>query len=115
MLEGWEYRGWVEEGLIRFYRSWCSGLACWLDEWNLIPGESWQPAIEEALGQCDTCLVFLALTAWVPFSRPKVQSIGFKDVFKRPAILSRAPVPKQLNGVSRDRQHETVTLVVAPI
>jgi energy-coupling factor transporter ATP-binding protein EcfA2 len=34
------------------------GLACWLDEWNLIPGNPWQPAIEEALGQCDTCLVF---------------------------------------------------------
>jgi TIR domain len=33
------------------------GLVCWLDEWNLIPGNSWQPAIEEALGQCDTCLV----------------------------------------------------------
>ena len=34
------------------------GLACWLDEWNLIPGNSWQPAIEEALDQCDTCVVF---------------------------------------------------------
>jgi energy-coupling factor transporter ATP-binding protein EcfA2 len=34
------------------------GLTCWLDEWNLIPGNSWQPAIEEALDQCDTCVVF---------------------------------------------------------
>ena len=34
------------------------GISCWLDKWNLIPGDSWQPAIEEALGQCDTCIVF---------------------------------------------------------
>lgn len=24
------------------------GLPCWLDTWNLIPGEPWQPAIEQA-------------------------------------------------------------------
>jgi TIR domain len=34
------------------------GLSCWLDKWNLIPGEPWQPAIEEALGRCDVCVVF---------------------------------------------------------
>ena len=34
------------------------GLSCWLDTWNLIAGDPWQPAIEEALGQCDTCVVF---------------------------------------------------------
>ena len=34
------------------------GLSCWLDKWNLIPGDAWQPAIEEALGRCDTCVVF---------------------------------------------------------
>jgi WD40 repeat protein len=34
------------------------GLSCWLDTWNLIPGEPWQPAIEQALDQCETCVVF---------------------------------------------------------
>ena len=34
------------------------GLRCWLDKWNLIPGDPWQPAIEDALGRCDTCVVF---------------------------------------------------------
>ena len=33
------------------------GISCWLDKWNLIPGEAWQPAIEQALSQCDNCLV----------------------------------------------------------
>src|SRR6516165_11684308 len=34
------------------------GISCWLDKWNLVPGDPWQPAIEEALSQCDTCVVF---------------------------------------------------------
>jgi hypothetical protein len=46
-----------------------------LDKWNLIPGDPWQPAIEEALAQSDTCVVFfgpLGLgpwqgTTWVEF------------------------------------------------
>jgi WD40 repeat protein len=33
------------------------GISCWLDKWNLIPGEPWQPAIEHALSQCENCLV----------------------------------------------------------
>ena len=35
------------------------GIEPWLDEWNLIPGDAWQPAIEEALRQCATCAVFV--------------------------------------------------------
>jgi hypothetical protein len=30
-----------------------------LDRWHLIPGELWQPAIEEALRRCATCAVFI--------------------------------------------------------
>jgi WD40 repeat protein len=35
------------------------GIEPWLDEWNLIPGDAWQTAIEEALRQCTTCAVFV--------------------------------------------------------
>ena len=31
----------------------------WLDKWNLIPGDPWQPAIEETLSKCKTCAVFI--------------------------------------------------------
>src|SRR5207249_4073249 len=31
----------------------------WLDKWNLIPGDPWQEAIEEALASCDACAVFI--------------------------------------------------------
>src|SRR5690242_13741622 len=29
----------------------------WLDIWNLVPGEPWQEAIEQALSNCDSCAV----------------------------------------------------------
>jgi RNA polymerase sigma-70 factor, ECF subfamily len=28
------------------------GITPWLDKWNLVPGETWQPAIEKALSKC---------------------------------------------------------------
>ena len=34
-------------------------LACWLDKWNLVPGEPWQEALENALDQCQTVAVFV--------------------------------------------------------
>ena len=37
----------------------CEGLRPWLDTWNLIPGEPWQPAIEQALDECAACAVFI--------------------------------------------------------
>jgi tetratricopeptide (TPR) repeat protein len=31
----------------------------WLDMWDLVPGEAWQPAIERALAESATCAVFI--------------------------------------------------------
>ncbi|HND55635.1 MAG TPA: toll/interleukin-1 receptor domain-containing protein, partial [Pirellulaceae bacterium] len=39
----------------------------WLDAWHLVPGEAWQPAIEEALRKSDCCVVFVGpsgIGAW---------------------------------------------------
>ena len=36
-----------------------AGLTPWLDTWNLVPGEPWQEAIEEALEESETVAVFL--------------------------------------------------------
>jgi TIR domain len=38
----------VEELARRLTRE---GFKPWLDKWNLIPGEAWQPAIERAFGR----------------------------------------------------------------
>ena len=36
-----------------------AGLEPWLDKWNLVPGDAWQPALEEALRDSETCVVFV--------------------------------------------------------
>jgi hypothetical protein len=33
------------------------GIQAWLDKWNLIPGASWQPEIEDALKNAKVALV----------------------------------------------------------
>jgi hypothetical protein len=35
------------------------GIQAWLDIWHLIPGDPWQPAIERALAESETCAVFV--------------------------------------------------------
>jgi hypothetical protein len=43
------------------------GIEAWLDRWNLIPGDPWQPAIEEALQKAESCVVFVGyggLRSW---------------------------------------------------
>jgi hypothetical protein len=49
------------------------GLACWLDKWNLIPGDPWQAAIEAALGQCDTCVVFFGPLGFGPWHNEEMR------------------------------------------
>ena len=34
-------------------------VSCWLDKWNLVPGEPWQEALEEALENCKTVAIFV--------------------------------------------------------
>jgi hypothetical protein len=49
------------------------GLSCWLDTWTLIPGEPWQPAIEQALGQCSTCVVFFGTHGLGPWHNEEMR------------------------------------------
>jgi TIR domain len=49
------------------------GLSCWLDKWNLVPGDPWQKAIEQALGQCDTCVVFFGPHGLSPWHNEEMQ------------------------------------------
>jgi hypothetical protein len=41
------------------------GLEPWLDKWHLIPGDPWQPALEDALQQCGPRTVGLVLALHV--------------------------------------------------
>jgi hypothetical protein len=68
------------------------GLACWLDKWNLIPGDPWQPAIEEALAQCDTCVVFFGPLGLGPWHNEEMRLALQQRVNSRERKLRVLPV-----------------------
>jgi tetratricopeptide (TPR) repeat protein len=50
------------------------GLTCWLDKWNLVPGEPWQEALEEALDQCRTVAVFVGPNMIGPWENEEMRA-----------------------------------------
>jgi hypothetical protein len=80
------------------------GLTCWLDEWNLIPGNSWQPAIEEALGQCDTCVVFFGPHGLGPWHNEEMRLAIQRRVSAKERKLRVLPVI--LPGGGRAKESE---------
>jgi hypothetical protein len=50
-----------------------NGIDPWLDQWNLIPGEPWQPAIEEALKKVSAVAVFIGQTDSGAWQRPEME------------------------------------------
>jgi energy-coupling factor transporter ATP-binding protein EcfA2 len=80
------------------------GLACWLDEWNLIAGNPWQPAIEEALSQCDTCVVFFGPHGLGPWHNEEMRLALQHRVNSRERKLRVLPVI--LPGGQRAKESE---------
>src|ERR1700680_482443 len=68
------------------------GLSCWLDEWNLVPGDPWQPAIEEALGQCETCVVFFGPHGLGPWHNEEMRLAIQRGVSAQKCKLRVLPV-----------------------
>jgi hypothetical protein len=68
------------------------GISCWLDKWNLIPGDPWQAAIEEALGQCDTCVVFFGPHGLGPWHNEEMRLAIQRRVNSRERKLRVLPV-----------------------
>jgi WD40 repeat protein len=50
------------------------GIEPWLDIWNLIPGEPWQEAIEEALATCATCAVLIGPGGTGPWQNEEMRT-----------------------------------------
>lgn len=72
------------------------GLKVWLDKWNLIPGNSWQEEIEEALDNCQTFAVFLGPSGIGPWENVEMRSALSDRVIDRnrrviPVLLPGAP------------------------
>jgi ActR/RegA family two-component response regulator len=51
-----------------------AGIRPWLDQWNLIPGEPWMEAIEEALERCRTCAVFIGPSGTGPWQNEEMRA-----------------------------------------
>ena len=67
-------------------------ISCWLDKWNLVPGDPWQPAIEAALGQCDTCVVFFGPRGLGPWHNEEMRLAIQRRVNSRERKLRVLPV-----------------------
>ncbi len=65
---------------------------CWLDKWNLIPGDPWQPAIEEALCRCDTCVVVFGPYGLGPWQNEEMRLGLQRRVNSRELKLRLLPV-----------------------
>jgi len=87
------------ESLARRLRD--EGLNPWLDKWNLIPGEPWQPALEEGLRESSACVVFFGPSGVGPWHDVEMraalsQSVSSRDSFRViPVLLPDATEPTQ--------------------
>jgi hypothetical protein len=50
------------------------GIQAWLDKWHLIPGEAWQPGLEKALAECETCAVFIGPSNFGPWQNEEMRA-----------------------------------------
>ena len=76
-----------------------AGLRIWLDQWNLVPGEPWQEAIEEALDSCATCVVFWGPRGLGPWQHEEMRTALDRRVRERdyrviPVLLPGCPEPE---------------------
>jgi hypothetical protein len=51
-----------------------AGINPFLDKWHLVPGEPWQEALEEALGESETCAVFLGPAGLGPWENEEMRA-----------------------------------------
>ena len=50
------------------------GVEAWLDKWHLIPGDPWQPALEKALAESETCAVFVGPSGFGPWQNEEMRA-----------------------------------------
>src|SRR3954447_10647836 len=75
-----------------------AGLSPFLDKWNLVPGEPWQEALEEALDSSRTCAVFLGPSGIGPWQNEEMRAALQSRVSERgfrviPVLLPQAHTP----------------------
>ena len=67
------------------------GIDVWLDKWNLVPGEPWQEAIEDALQSCGSCVVFVGPSGLGPWQNEEMRAAVERRVAE-PGVFRVVPV-----------------------
>jgi hypothetical protein len=87
------------------------GIQAWLDKWNLIPGDPWQPAIEKALAESETCAVFVGPSGFGPWQNEEMRAAidqRVRDSGKRFRVI-----PILLPGAKRAERSSLPTFLAA--
>ena len=91
-----------------------AGIQPWLDEWNLIPGEPCQEAIEEALENCATCAVFIGPSGTGPWQNEQMRAAVQRRVDERhPGERPFRVIPVLLPAARRGEGSKLPTFLVA--
>src|SRR5271157_1127531 len=98
----------VEELARRLARE---GIQAWLDKWNLIPGDPWQPAIEKALAESETCAGFVGPSGLGPWQNEEMRAAIDQRVCERSRRFRVIPV--LLPGAERAERSSLPTFLAA--
>jgi hypothetical protein len=87
------------------------GIQAWLDKWNLIPGDPWQPALEKALADSETCAVFVGPSGFGPWQNEEMRAAIDRRV--RDSGRRFRVIPVLLPGAERAERSSLPTFLVA--
>jgi hypothetical protein len=87
------------------------GIQAWLDKWNLIPGDLWQPAIEKALAESGTCAVFVGPSGFGPWQNEEMRAAIDQRV--RDSGRRFRVIPVLLPGAKRAERSSLPTFLAA--
>jgi TIR domain len=87
------------------------GVQAWLDKWNLIPGAPWQPAIEKALAESETCAVFVGPSGVGPWQNEEMRAAIDQRV--RDSGRRYRVIPVLLPGAERAERSSLPTFLAA--
>ena len=86
-----------------------AGINPWLDTWNLIPGDSWQSAIETALQECLACAIIVGPASIGSWQHEEMRAAIDKQVNERRFRV----IPVLLPGAERGERSQLPRFLVA--
>lgn len=77
------------------------GCRTWLDKWNLAAGNAWQPELEQALFNSNTCAVFVGTSGLGPWQNQEMRLAIQRQVESRQTDRPFRVIPVLLPGATR--------------